>query len=102
MINSIVHCTSTTFNVMKSKLIFFGFCLVVIVITLCLFSSCRQKYYCHTVDEFFNTNPVDVKKYLMVSIKKVECDVFRIDLVEYNRKESTIYMDFYHQTIQKQ
>jgi len=76
---------------------------VFLAIVLLTIIGCQKKQNdrCHTVFEFHDTNPIDVKKVFTASFKEVSCNLYSIEIVHYNGKSEIIYMDYYHQVVQK-
>lgn len=56
---------------------------------------------CHSVNDFYATNPIDVKKVFTASFKEVDCNLYVIDITHYNNSKEKIYMDFNHKIVQK-
>lgn len=76
---------------MKYLLIFLFFC------------SCTKTDYiiCHSVEDFYNTKPIDVKKVFTSGFKEVSCNLYAIDIVYYDGTKETIFMDYDHRIIKK-
>ena len=76
---------------------------VFLAIVLLSIIGCQKKQIdrCHTVFEFHDTKPIDVKKVFTASFKEVDCNLYVIDITHYNNSKERIYMDFNHKIVQK-